>query len=194
MLGELDRVADQIDEDLPHADRIGLDRLGNRSAVFRPARKAAFRRPVRRISDTTSATMAAGEQVVRSTASLPASIFDRSRISLMIRNRYCPFRWMVSTISRSSGVEGSRRAGRRSPGWPSWACGSHGSCWPGTRPSSCGRLQRPGKARSAFCCSIPGLRRSRKRRLRSLALGDVLPYRGVSRPGRRRPAGLPTGR
>ena len=48
-----------------------------------------------RISEATSAVNSTGEHAMRSTLILPASILERSRTSLMILSRCCPFLWII---------------------------------------------------------------------------------------------------
>ncbi len=84
-----------------------------------------------------------GRRRCRSSVSLPASIFERSRMSLMIASR-C---WPASLdLVQALGLRGRQAvraaAGGRCRGWRSSGCGSRGSCWPGRRSWPCWRLRR----------------------------------------------------
>ena len=101
-LGELDGVAQQVDQDLAEPRRIGVDRLGNRPAVLDLQREAAWRRRGPASRRPLRSTSCAGEQSIRSTVILPASIFEMSRMSLMMPSRWLPLRgWCATNSSRS---------------------------------------------------------------------------------------------
>ena len=83
-LGELDGVADQVDEHLPQPARVADERVGHGSEPRgRPARAPSGGR------DSASALTASPERVARgrtsvaSSSSLPASILEKSRMSLI---------------------------------------------------------------------------------------------------------------
>ena len=87
VLGELDRVAQQVEQRLRQPRRVAAQRGGHarrrRMPSARPlaCARSATRRGVR-------ASSRASEKSVCSSSSLPASIFDRSRMSLMTCSRW----------------------------------------------------------------------------------------------------------
>ena len=95
-LGELDRVADQIDQHLPQAAGVAAQRRGHvavherrrapvPSACARSASRSTVPRPRRADRSRSSRSPAR-----------PASIFEKSRMSLMIRSSASALDWIVS--------------------------------------------------------------------------------------------------
>jgi hypothetical protein len=98
-------------------------------------------------SSTTREQLGRASKSTCSSSSRPASILDRSRMSLMIASRCCAASSIapagsalraVANLARAAGASGRR--------WRSSACGSRGSCWPGRR-SWPGWRRRRGRAR-----------------------------------------------
>ena len=82
VLGELDGVADEVEQDLTQSDRIA-EHLPGQPGIDEghdaPLRSAAGARV-----DAAPSTTCAGDMPMRSRSSFPASIFEKSRMSLMI--------------------------------------------------------------------------------------------------------------
>ena len=123
-----------------------------RRAPARSARPLALR-PARRRRAARRAAARAGRRARSRASSLPASIFDRSRMSEMMADRPARCRRSApgtagAALASASGAAPAApgRAGR------SAACGSRGWCWPGRR-SWRGWRPRPRRARAASACS-----------------------------------------
>ena len=146
LVGELDRISDQIDEDLPEPPRIAAHEpraLRNRRRHTRlecPWHRPRLCRPLSDIEDHTRANRGP----VISRLSLPASIFEKSRMSLMMVSSDSARAWHQRQILALFGVQ---LRVQQELGQPddrrSWACGSRGSCWPGTRSWRDWRLRPP---------------------------------------------------
>ena len=87
-LGELDRIADEVGQHLPHAARGRRVTTGGTecSMTAISSRSLACAGPASR-SVTSVDDRRAGRTRCRSTSSLPASIFEKSRMSLMIASK-----------------------------------------------------------------------------------------------------------
>ena len=103
--GVLDAVRRSLPNDpMGYTDALGLPALRRRIAehyreaygvVLDPERVVVLPEARTRIIDATSLTTRHGEQSIDSTCILPASILDRSRMSLMIEIRCSPLRRMM---------------------------------------------------------------------------------------------------
>ena len=131
---ELDGVADQIDEHLAHAAGVADDGVGNvRLDVvdqFQPFWRA---RTPKRLQGFAQA-FAESQSGLDSSSSLPASILEKSRMSLMTVSRdsadICTMPRLFALLGSEFGIQDQFRHARECR---SWACESRGSCWPGTR-------------------------------------------------------------
>ncbi len=113
-LGELDGVAHEIREDLPQ--RPGSPRReGGTSASTRQASSMPFSCALGARSSTASSTVVGRSKSRISSSSLRASIFEKSRMSLMSDRRASPLFRTISAYSRCSAV---RSVSRRSPVMP----------------------------------------------------------------------------
>ena len=161
LLGELDRVREQVEQDLPHALRVGhrLDGVvGHVDDEARDPCRRAGCRPRRR----TRARAARRCTGARRTSMRPASAFARSSTSLMSESRCSPLRLMRSSDSRARGLSCSLRRRRASRSAKprialsgvrsSWLIDARNSVFTGSRASA----SRP--ARRA--CSLLSRRRS----------------------------------
>ena len=104
-LGELDGVADQVDQDLPQRGRVADERVGHvgRDVAMPargPSRAACSGQRLERVARARRAARTAS----RSSSSLPASIFEKSRMSLMIAS---------SDVGRRRAPSAGSRAARR---------------------------------------------------------------------------------
>ena len=96
--GELDGIADEVNEDLSQPDWVRKDGIRYRIDSFHADDKAfCVRRPGSMA--TAVVRISQGEHSTRSTSSLLLSILDRSKISLMICSRCLAFRTMASANS-----------------------------------------------------------------------------------------------
>ena len=150
LLGELEGVRQQVLQNLLQALGIGHDAavevrieldVERRAAGF-PLRAGTAARPsrARLVKKISSA----------STVTVPDSIFDRSRMSLMRLSRSVPAPWMVRANSTCLRVQIAvrvlaRAAGRES-GCCSAACAARATCWRGIRTCT----SRSAPARSPF--------------------------------------------
>ena len=114
LVGELDRVAEQVDEDLAQARDVAEDARSGTSGVdqagqLQPFLGGLMRQQVERDFDAACA----GRTAAAPAPARPASILEKSRMSLMIVSRASPLARMVSTNSRcSSGQRGVEQQAR----------------------------------------------------------------------------------
>ena len=130
--------------------------------------QALFPRPLPEQA-TTSSTISARSAGAASSVILPASIFEKSRMSLMMAIRLAPDLAITSAKRRCAAAGRRRPASRPSPSRRSSACGSRGSWWPGSRtwrgwrprPASLATFSSP--VRSATVRSRPAMSASFRR-------------------------------
>ena len=169
--GELDGIADEIDEQLPQASGIGQDRL--RHALL----PAVLQGEAFLVGADAEHRDHVGQDLLR--RARHALDFQLARLDLrkvQARRRSGPAgarRWCGSARGTPAAWRRRRRlrpfaGGRRSPGWRSAACGFRGSCWPGIRSW---RGWRPGPRRG----HVPGRRGSFPARRSRRATGPCGP-------------------
>ncbi len=102
LLGELGGVAEQVEQDLAE---LGLVRAASRRGRAVPRARSCCRSwpPAARPWHCTSASRPATSNASRNTSILPASIFDRSRMSLIRPSRCLPAPRIFSRSGLSSG-------------------------------------------------------------------------------------------
>ena len=124
LVRELERVADEVGEHLAQAPVVAAHRARARRRRRARAARARARARGRRAGRSTSATASRTSKSVGSSSSLPASIFEKSRMSLMI-----------ASSARAGAAHGLReaRAARRPA-----ACPAAGRSCPARRSSACG--------------------------------------------------------
>jgi len=93
---ELDRVAAQIEQDLANAPRIALDQHGQRG-IDLDGELEPFRMRCTASNRATFSSVSRRSTSISSRSSLPASIFEKSRMSLMIVSSAAPLSRMVCT-------------------------------------------------------------------------------------------------
>ena len=172
-LGELQRIAEQVEQDLAHPRRIAQQRVGRaRRRSPRPA-TGPCARPAAGSVATTPSTSPVSENGVSSSSSRPASILEKSSTSSMMRSSAWADSRMVATVRA---WPSSQRPGAPAPpscrARRSSACGSRGSwwrgrsTWPGWRPppARATSRRRPARARGRAGGGAPRRRRSPARR------------------------------
>ncbi len=96
LLGELHRIADQVDENLPNAHRVALDPVrhvfGDQIDQFQAHGSAPLGKQIRDIGDGFR-----GSKSTSKSSSRPASIFEKSRMSLMMASSAWPERDRLAT-------------------------------------------------------------------------------------------------
>ena len=131
-LGELHRVVDQVGQHLAQAHRVAAaGRRTSRSSQVQQS-QALGSCP----ASISCMTLRAGREVERrvSSSSLPASIFEKSRMSLMMRSSCCDDARPCAPSSCWSGEARAQQQVGSSARCRSSACGSRGSSWRGTPP------------------------------------------------------------
>jgi hypothetical protein len=124
-LGELDRVVEQVDEHLAQAHRIALDESGRRHEIVQSS-VTGLPRAVVAIRSTASRTSARRSKLVSWSASLLASIRDRSSTSSISASSAVADWCAVSARRRWPGRAACRAAARWCRARRSSACGSRG--------------------------------------------------------------------
>ena len=90
LLGELERVREQVLEHLLQALLVGVDRRAARPAATSTSKSSPFCSATGRNVRSTKSAIASSETSVGFTSILPASTFDRSRMSLISSSRSVP--------------------------------------------------------------------------------------------------------
>ena len=147
-LGELDGVADEV-ESICRSRPGSPRREGGTSASTRQTSSRPFSCALGASSSTTSSTVVGRSKSRISSSSLPASIFEKSRMSLMSDSRASPLFRTISAYSRCSAV---RSVSSRSPVMPmmpfigvriSWLMFARNSLFARLAASAAGHLAGP---------------------------------------------------
>ena len=133
-LGELDGVADQVDQHLAQPAGVADAAIAGRRARRRRRARSPCRGAAGASSSTTSSITSWSSKSAASSSTLPASIFEKSRMSLMIASSASP-ESRTPPRTRAAAASGRCRAAVRScRSRRSWACESRGSWWRRTHP------------------------------------------------------------
>jgi hypothetical protein len=132
--GELDGIAQQVQQHLAQAQGSPMHAAATGSLV-QPQLQTLGAGTVGDELERVSQHTRRGPLRVASICSLPASILEKSRISLTTPSSWLPEARIFSKALRALSGRGNGCAGRsgQSRARRSWACGSRGSCWPGIR-------------------------------------------------------------
>ena len=132
--GELHRVGGIVEQRLTQARRVTVAAHAAARARCRPPARVPWPAHALRSASRRAAATPSSSKSADSSLNLPASILEMSSTSLMIASRCCAeMRDLVQLVELVRRRRRVRAAGASGRGWRSSACGSHGSCWPGTR-------------------------------------------------------------